>query len=421
MFRKIEEYIRTNKLVNEEEFWPLLKYQLTRRKTLNGNINEMEYKSTAQFKILLAIFLSAVNLLKVLFKRKSTIFFGATSRAKITSLALEDEFLTAKQLKNSHCFYHCSNLEAVNLYGAFKHGVVFENILVKVFSLFMSKKTYRYKYNEYFSEDFLIFLNEEFDLNHNELLSLFTNYEIKKKLYRLIIKYIKFDECIVISSYSKPAILSASNTLQKKTVEYQHGLLAPYHPSYQYTGDSVWKSSQLPKKIILNSFFWEQSMQQSCFIEASEIEVNQPKEYSTTQEKNEAQLLLKDKMYVVFTGQGILYDKLTEFIIDFLEANSDLYFVYRPHPREYKNYYMLEKAVDSERLVIIDRTKISNTNSIIERSIAHLSFYSSCHFEAIDILGKTYVFDVLDNNLMRHGGDNSHIVYFDSMKNLDLF
>lgn len=421
MFRKVESYIKANNLVNEEEFWPLLKYQLTRRQTLNNDTNGMEYKSTSYLRIFLAILISLVNLSKTIFKNKKSAFFGASTRAQITELGVRDEFLNNEVLKNSHCLYHCSNLEAVNLYYAFKHGVIFENLVVKVFSFIVSKKYYQDKYNGYFSLDFLTLLNKEFNLCEKEVYDLFINYEIKRKIYSAIIKFLKVNHCTIISSYTKPAIVSAANNLQNNTVEYQHGLLAPYHSSYQYSSDTVWKSTLLPKKIILNSSFWEKNMTKSCFIKESQIEVMEPKPYSTDQEKNELKYYLGDKKYVVFTGQGICYESIVNLVIDFLDVNPGVYFIYRPHPREYKNYNQIVEGVNNSGLIIVDRNIIQNTNCLIESAMAHFSIYSSCHFEAIDILGKTYVFDVLENNIMRLGGVNESIVYFNSIKNLKKF
>lgn len=421
MFREVESYIKANNLVNEEEFWPLLKYQLARRRTLNNDTNEMEYKSTSYLRILLAILISFVNLSKAIFTHKKNVFFGATSRAQITKLGLQDEFLNNEILKDSYCLYHCSNLETVNLFYAFKHGVVFENLVVKIFSFCVPKKYYREKYNGYFSPYFLTLLNKQFNLCERELIDLFIGYEIKRKIYSNILTFLNIDEIIIISSYTKPAIVSAGNSLEKNTVEYQHGLLAPYHASYQYSSDKIWQSSLLPKRIILNSSFWKKNMMKSNFIKESQIEIMESQAYSTHQEKRELQCYLGDKKYAIFTGQGICYNEIINFIKEFLDVNTSIYFVYRPHPREYKNYNKIVEGVNSERLIIIDRNRIRNTNCLIESAVGHFSIYSSCHFEAIDILGQTYVFDVLENNIMRLGGENNHVIYFDSIKSLNKF
>lgn len=421
MFREVEKYIKTSNLANEEEFWPLLKYHLTRRKTLNDDAKEMEYKSRSYFRIFLAILVSVINLVRTKFSNKPKAFFGATSRAKISKLEIKDEFLNQKILENSYCFYHCSNFEVINFYNALKHGVVFENLLVKVFSLFISKKQFKKKYKEYFSQNFMSMLNKNFNLSESELLNLFITYEVKRKIYRGILKFLKVNECIVISSYTKPALVSASNSLHNITLEYQHGLLAPYHSSYQYNSNEVWQSSLLPKKIILNSSFWGSNMMESNFIDTSQISIIEPDTYSTLEEKSELKSFLGDKKYVVFTGQGICYKSIIKLILDFLEVNPTVCFIYRPHPREHKNYNQIVEGVNNSGLIIVDRNIIQNTNCLIESAIAHFSIYSSCHFEAIDILGKTYVFDVLKNNIMRLGGVNKHIVYFDSIKNLKKF
>lgn len=35
-------------------------------------------------------------------------------------------------------------------------------------------------------------------------------------------------------------------------------------------------------------------------------------------------------------------------------------------------------------------------------SVAHVSIYSSCHFDSVHYLGKTYVFDALPENIMHY-------------------
>ncbi|WP_223975853.1 hypothetical protein [Vibrio sp. B1FIG11] len=99
------------------------------------------------------------------------------------------------------------------------------------------------------------------------------DYECKKAAYKKLIQWLGVVRVEVVSAYTKPAIVSAANGLGIETLEYQHGLLAPYHPSYHYTGDRLWRSSMLPNRLKLYSSFWQMKMREANFVKEDAIEV----------------------------------------------------------------------------------------------------------------------------------------------------
>jgi hypothetical protein len=124
--------------------------------------------------------------------------------------------------------------------------------------------------------------------------------------------------------------------------------------------------------------------------------------------------------YAVFTGQGISYDKVFAFFKDFMQLNPTIKLVYRPHPREHLNYKKYTDNMLSSNFLVVDRDSYADTKKLILGAKAHISIFSSCHFEAIELLHKTYVLDIIENNLMEVGRGDESIVFFKSAHELSL-
>jgi len=417
MYKDIERYIIDNKLKNESEVWPLLKYKITRKDTIDNDTTDMEYKSNSYIRILIAALISVINLFLSIFRRKEAVFFGALTRAKISSNGIQDEFIGKKLQGNCFFLYHCANFETINLYFALKQGVIFENVVVKIFNL-ISRRKYTKEFDGYLSNDFLALLKEKYDLSEEQIISLLVDFRLKRDAYKSIIQFLKVNKVLVVSSYTKPAIVSAANRLNKATIEYQHGLLAPFHPSYQYAGSTSWCSTFIPKEIVLSSNFWKHNMEKANFVALEGILLAQDAQSSINLDQQAVFDKLGYNNFVTFTGQGICYNEIIVFIKEFLIEYPNYILVYRPHPREHNNYTTVVKKVADPRLHVVDRNLLQNTTALINASKAHFSIYSSCHFEALELLGKTYVLDVMKNNLMQIDCKNDNIIFFKSVSQI---
>jgi hypothetical protein len=101
-----------------------------------------------------------------------------------------------------------------------------------------------------------------------------------------------------------------------------------------------------------------------------------------------------DKKFVLFTGQGVIYNE----IINFFEngkkwlSENKLILVYKAHPSEevglnnpINKFCLNSESFHFESDNVLRESFISNCE-------AHIAVYSSCHFDAVDLIGKTYVF-----------------------------
>lgn len=408
MHKVVEKYIIENNLNNEAEVWPLLKYRMTRYITLSKGVEDMEFVSKSYVTLFLFLVISIINLLRVRFSKKTTAYFGAFSRVSISDGIIYDEFVSVEKQQNICTLYHCSNFEKLKILTCFKRGVIFENLLVKLLCLFI-KGSSDNKSAPLLSEGFFNLLNQEYGVSKHEILGILLDYESKKVSYKLLLKWLGVLNVEIVSAYTKPAIVSAANELGIITLEYQHGLLAPYHPSYHYTGQELWRSSMLPTRLKLYSRFWEIKMCEANFIQKDAIELEEALPQVSDDVKKQIFTQVGSDKFFIFTGQGLCYSEVSKFVIDVLEKYPDYIFIYRPHPREFQNYYQLSAKVDNVRFKIINRKEHQDTLTLIAASKAHFSIFSSCHFEAVELLGRTYVLDIIENNVMKVTEDKNII------------
>ncbi|OBS99069.1 hypothetical protein A9257_21760 [Vibrio cyclitrophicus] len=410
MHKVVETYILKNNLSNEAEFWPLLKCQVNRHVNISSGIEDMEFKSKSYVSLFFFLILSLVNLLIARFNKKGTAYFGAFSRVSVNEGVVHDEFVSEEQQTTMIPLYHCSNFEGVKILTCLKHGVIFENLIVKLLCLFIKRLSSDTRV-PVISDGFIELLNQEYGVSKQKIQAILVDYECKKVAYKLLLKWLDVQNVEIISAYTKPAIVSAANDLGITTLEYQHGLLAPYHSSYCYAGVELWRSSLLPKRLKLYSNFWQMKMRKANFVDKEAIEVEGALPETCDELKKQAFSLVGNDKYFIFTGQGICYSEVAIFIQELISKYPDYTVVYRPHPREHQNHTRLSEKVANSRFKVIDRDSWQDTLSLVGASKAHFSIFSSCHFEALELLGKTYVLDVVENNVMKQGEEDGNIIF----------
>lgn len=421
MFKYIESIMIEEQSSKAMEYWPLIKHAITIRLAHDKRGEDLQYKSSSKVRLVIALVISLFNLFQHVFTSKKAMFFGASSRAVIKNNKLVDEFLPKEKLEECVLMYHCSNFENVSLVGAFKNKVIFENLLMKVF-IGLTKGLYKNKLSSsrYFSLPVLAYIYKNYGLDEGELDSILYEFERKIKFYNLIFKFLNIKKVSVISSYTKAAIVSSANQLNIETKEYQHGVVAPYHPLYKFTGETPWSSSLLPKLLVLSSSYWLSSMQASNFISHKGLTVNDKKNVNTLESNCILNNIIGNDSYILFTGQGICYQGVFDFIHDFLMIYPNITFVYRPHPREHLNYLDYTKNVSSNNFLVIDREVFSDTTSLIRGAKKHISIFSSCHFEALELLNETFVLDIIADNIMEAGRGDANIVFFKKAQELSI-
>lgn len=371
------------------DLWPFYKFILfdfDRNKIIKRESKNINYF------YLIIIFLWSL-LLFVFYVFRSYIFtpfsgivFGASTR-----LNSEGDWLLGKEvLDNKISLYHVSDFNLEMLKKIVINRVVAINLLVEVFAKFISIKEGKSHKNISNEEHQLIhvvsklFIDQakEDDTNVKETLLIeVVKFKLSKTVYSQLINLIKMDvkTAIVISAYSKTHIVGALHQLSFYVSEYQHGLIAPFHPISG--SNSAIKSPLLVDDYHLSSTFWLKTFRP---YDDRPLHHFTPFHY-----RGDTKSISFNKQYVVFTSQDENYDVLIKFIEDFLTVFTELVFLYRPHPRG--DLPEIKKRFSGHsNFVYADTNFEKSTRSLILNSVAHVSMYSACHFDAFELKGKSY-------------------------------
>ena len=395
-YKKFESLLVKNNI--ELELWPFYKFILfnvDRKKVIKRESRNISYF------YLVLIFLWSL-LLFVFYVLRSHIFtpfsgivFGASTR-----LNSEGDWLLGKEvLSNKINLYHVGDFNLAMLKKIMINRVVAINLLVEVYAKIISikdriiRKKIAYDESElvHVVSELLIEQGIEEDTNVKETLLIEeVRFKLAKTAYCQFIKLIKTDvkSAIVISAYSKTHIVAALHQLSFSVSEYQHGLIAPFHPM-SGSHPSI-KSSLLVDDYHLSSMFWLKAFRpySSCPLS----------HFTPFHYRDDTKPILIKKPYVIFTSQDENYDVLIKFIEDFLDVFSELVFLYRPHPRgdlpDIKTRFS-----SHSNFVYADSNFENSTRSLILNSVAHVSMYSACHFDAFELKGKSYFLKPLNDLL----------------------
>jgi len=214
-------------------------------------------------------------------------------------------------------------------------------------------------------------------------------------LYRLFLAPFKIERAFVVSAYSNAEICAVLRERRIPVEELQHGIIGRIHRGYNYAT----RNPRLPTPDIVRVYneFWHTELLDAGYYKASAVVVSPRLKYVLAESEHRA----FEFDYVAFTGQGICLAEIEQFVREFATLESELHLVYIPHPNESREYTArLETAASGCARVHILTQRTHSTERLIIDSVAHISIYSSCHFDAIHYKGKTYVLDVLPENAL---------------------
>jgi len=237
-------------------------------------------------------------------------------------------------------------------------------------------------------------------ISFEDLERLHKSYIARYWTFRILLAPLKVSEVFLVSAYTYSEICALMKERGVKIAEIQHGLIGATHNGYNYHI----KDNRLPAphRILVYDEFWKKELLKAGFFGEEDISVTGRLKYDIISRERPSPLSLP---YVVITGQGILTDRVIKFmkkaISDQTKGEKHCVFVYLPHPNESPDTLKAIRATfNDSSTVAIGRTEDYTTEEYIFHSLAHVSIYSSCHFDAVHLIGKTYVLDVMEGNPM---------------------
>jgi len=222
-------------------------------------------------------------------------------------------------------------------------------------------------------------------------------------LYKIFLFPLRISKAYVVSAYSNTELVSILKEDEVEINELQHGLIGSTHRAYNYKCPSTLLPT--PKNVYVYNDFWKKELLKAGYYQPEQVKVTGRLKYSLI----DFDLNMAGKRFIIFTGQGGFYDEIFDLFTKaekFLLSNG-LELLYIPHPNEgVDTLCAFSKRLNDLTTVHILLNKSFTTEQYIYNSLAHISVYSSCHFDAIHYKNKTYVFDVMDNNPMGYYTSN---------------
>jgi len=219
-------------------------------------------------------------------------------------------------------------------------------------------------------------------------------------LFRLLLPKRGIKKAYIVSAYSYSEICAVLKERGVEIIELQHGLIGPEHRGYNYAV----RDERLPTPDSVNVYndFWKQELVDAGYYPQDRIRATGRLKYELIRRD-----LRFERRFVVFTGQGLLLDEIIRFLDEgarfIADRRIDLDLLYLPHPNEGKSdIERMRKALRNCATIKIGHPGGATTEECIYYSAAHVSIYSSCHFDALFFKNKSYVFDVMENNPMKY-------------------
>ena len=219
-------------------------------------------------------------------------------------------------------------------------------------------------------------------------------------IFRLLLPKRAIKKAYIVSAYSYSEICAVLKERGVEIVELQHGLIGPEHRGYNYAVRD--ERLPTPDSVDVYNDFWKQELVDAGYYPPDRIRTTGRLKYELIRRD-----LRFERRFVVFTGQGILIDEIIRFLDEgarlVADGRIDLDLLYLPHPNEGKpDIDRMRAALRSRANVKIGHPGDATTEECIYHSAAHVSVYSSCHFDALFFKNKSYVFDVMENNPMEY-------------------
>lgn len=366
-------------------------------------------KNTLGLKALALLLMSAGNHIKNICRRrkKSVVYIGAGSGLFMYEGEVKDSYFPYADVSPNECLYWLSadypeKLIRYRDYLARNEAVIFSYIVAPL-SAFLVRfvRTRSSAFDKAMADRIVDEVRKSgFDLTEEEVAYSHALFIVRYWLFRFLLPSRAIKKAYIVSAYSYSEICAVLKERGVEIIELQHGLIGPEHRGYNYAV----RDERLPTPDYVNVYndFWKQELVDAGYYPRDRIRATGRLKYELIRHD-----LRFERRFVVFTGQGILIDEIIRFLDEgarsIADGTIDLDILYLPHPNEGKSdIEKMRTALRNYASVKIGHPGDATTEECIYYSAAHVSIYSSCHFDALFFKNKSYVFDVMENNPMKY-------------------
>jgi hypothetical protein len=387
---------------SDSNAWPHIKFLLS-LSTLDQNIRVTTDNTRLIFKIegLKYIFKSLMSYMRLLMCRKKlSIFLGASTGLLTHNGEVYDSYFPYADHKVTDVIYmiNCANLPSMKKYDDYlaRHNIVIENYLCAPIKWLLSKFLYLCIFR---STRFVDFSNVVADYlpraTNQYILRGYANFIAGYYVYRAFFGLLAIKDAYIVSAFSKSDMVAALKHYRIPVVEIQHGIIGRFHVGYNYSVKAV--GLPTPDKVDVYNEFWRQDLLSGGYFSNDQVRVVGRLKYDLMDS-----FIKPYERYIVFTGQASCFEAVAKFLCEADEqlVVNNLHLIYKPHPKESPQElaWLQEQINECSNVSIYEGA--ATTEQLISQAVAHISIYSSCHFDAIHFLKQTFIFDVVEKNLM---------------------
>jgi len=365
-------------------------------------------------------FLSFKHILHIFRTRKTTLFLGASTGLFSHNDKTLDAYFPYYDQKEEDVIYaiNCGNITQLikNINYVKNNHLIVENYIFGSLKKLLSKLFILLKTKTTHYENFCIFL-KKYDIYINDKKIKQSHYDFIAgyHIYRIFFKILSIKKAYIVSPTTKSDICAALKSLNIEIIEIQHGVVGKLHRGYNYNFKPN-KLLPVPNKINVYNQFWADEIISAGYFTSEQINIVGRLKYDIVNEIK----FIENNNYIIFTGQGAYIKDVVKLFIQSVKLLEDhkLKLIYKPHPRELPS----ELEFISEEIKPYKNLELYNgaysTEVLIKNCFAHISIFSSCHFDAIYYNNRTYVFDIMDNNIMNYY-NVTHREQFIKVKNIE--
>jgi hypothetical protein len=387
---------------SDSNAWPHIKFLLS-LSTLDQDFRVTTNNKRLVFTIhgLKLIFKSLVAYVKLLlYRKKSPLFLGASTGLLTHGGKVYDSYFPYADHNVTDVIYmmNCANLSSMSKYDNYlsSYNLVIENYLCVPVKWLISNFLYLCMFR---STRFVDFSNVVADYlpraTNQYILRGYVNFIAGYYVYRAFFGLLAIKDAYIVSAFSKSDIVAALKYYRIPVIEIQHGIIGRFHVGYNYSVKDP--SFPIPDGVDVYNLFWKQDLLSGGYFSSDQVRVVGRLKYNLLDSFTKPYA-----SYIVFTGQASCFEAIAKFLC---EANPELvennfHLIYKPHPKENPQElaWLREQIHQCSNVSIYEGC--TTTEQLISQAIAHISIYSSCHFDAIHFLKKSFIFDVIEKNPM---------------------
>ncbi len=216
--------------------------------------------------------------------------------------------------------------------------------------------------------------------------SAFNNFFIEYRLWRKLLSATDFKVCFFDQHYHREGMMLALKRKGIKSVELQHGLIAPEDIFYVFPPaiKEIAKRALFPDKILTYSNYWSGVLEAGYEFRKDQIDViGRYQCNNTIVSKEEEQRFMnftKGRDFILITTQTFLHEHFIAYAMwlsqDLKKRNSDVPVVVKLHPSEKKSTY--DAIGELDNVAILD----CNTEFLLSRCSHHVTIFSTTLYDA---------------------------------------